>query len=112
MKNKYELSASERASVRKNTAGVGNHVPIIIQSAVTDSDGDAADWAYFGEPGGWFTKGGTPISHPGAYSRSGWSNMQYITSSEVIEVEADWFLRKFRPAQWASESPVSPYNHD
>lgn len=43
-----------------------------------------------GERGGFFTRGGTPIDHPGAYSRRGWSNMVYQTSSLRVVVGRDW----------------------
>lgn len=47
-----------------------------------------------GEAGGYFTKGGTPIRYPSAYSKTGWSNMQYICSTVSLDVPLSW-LRKF-----------------
>ena len=43
-----------------------------------------------GERGGHFTKEGTRISHPGAYAKSGWSNMEYRTDSREVVVGAEW----------------------
>lgn len=43
-----------------------------------------------GERGGWYTRGGTPIVHPGAYSRKGWSNMDYHCSTLHVVVGRGW----------------------
>lgn len=43
-----------------------------------------------GERGGHFTRGGARILHPSAYSRRGWSNMIYQTSSLRVQVGRDW----------------------
>lgn len=43
-----------------------------------------------GERGGFFTKGGRRIYHPGAYSKTGWSNMEYRTNTEHVTVGIDW----------------------
>ena len=52
-------------------------------------DGDQAP-VLGGESGGWYTNGGTPIAHPNAYAKHGWSNMQYRTDSRCVTVGRDW----------------------
>lgn len=39
-----------------------------------------------GKKGGHYTKGGTPVSHPSAYAKRGWSNLIYQKSTLCIEV--------------------------
>jgi hypothetical protein len=43
-----------------------------------------------GEAGGHYTKGGTPVRHPSAYSRKGWSSLEYRSSTERVVVGRDW----------------------
>lgn len=43
-----------------------------------------------GSRGGFFTSGGTRISHPSAYSKKGWSNMIYHRSTLSISVGSEW----------------------
>jgi len=45
---------------------------------------------YTGEGFGFYTRGGTYIQHPSSYSKSGWSNMVYHSSTLTIEVGEDW----------------------
>ena len=59
------------------------HVPIYVV------DGDQPPKAY-GARGGHFTRGGTRIDHPSAYSKTGWSNMVYICSTLKIKVGRQW----------------------
>jgi hypothetical protein len=42
--------------------------------------------------GGWYTRGGTPITHPSAYGKKGWSNMIYVAASDRthLTVSAVW----------------------
>lgn len=47
-----------------------------------------------GERGGHYTRGGTPIRHPSAYGRSGWSNMVYRCSTLQVTVGAQWLTRR------------------
>ena len=49
-----------------------------------------------GEKGGWFTAGGDPIRYPSAYSRSGWSNMVYMTDGRVVWVGRGWLDRQIK----------------
>jgi hypothetical protein len=71
-----------------------------------------------GRMGGHFTKGGRPILHPGAYSKIGWSNMQYLTNSEVVTVGLDWLYRRLPKAvetylRWKGiDDPHSNVTHD
>ena len=44
----------------------------------------------YGEKGGHFTRGGSKIWHPSAYSRKGWSNMVYHCSTRFIIVGENW----------------------
>jgi hypothetical protein len=60
-----------------------NSVPVVLVP------GDQAP-ILTGESGGYYTIGGTPIRHPSAYAKRGWSNMQYCTSTESVDVGADW----------------------
>lgn len=39
------------------------------------------------------TMGGTRIHHPSAYSKKGWSNMRYVSSSVRVEVGAKWMKK-------------------
>lgn len=48
----------------------------------------------FGSRGGWYTRGGTPINHPSAYSSKGWSNMVYRTCERMINVGIGWLRGK------------------
>jgi hypothetical protein len=43
-----------------------------------------------GERGGFFTRGGTQIDHPSAYSKVGWSNMVYRKDTRLIRVGEKW----------------------
>lgn len=80
------LTPSIRQSIRKSvgirSTGVtvtiipGNHRPKL-----------------WGEPGGWFTRGGKPIRYPSAYSKVGFSNMVYQCSTENITVGKQWLKR-------------------
>jgi hypothetical protein len=63
-------------------------------SSVKIESGNRPPRVTSGGSGGWFTKGGTPISHPSAYSKIGWSNMEYRTNDEVVSVGFDWLAKK------------------
>lgn len=43
-----------------------------------------------GRSGGWFTRGGTPVRYPGAYSKVGWSNLVYERSTLTVEIPKSW----------------------
>lgn len=45
-----------------------------------------------GRSGGWFTKTGIRINHPSAYSRKGWSSMEYRCSTLRVEVGLNWII--------------------
>ncbi len=70
-------AAHKRALIRVKF-GVSNHVPV--------EEADVESPVLHGSEGGWFTKGGTPISHPSAYAKRGWSNMTYESSTRIIFV--------------------------
>jgi len=76
------LDAREQSAMRtdlRSRFGVSSAVPV-IESA------DCNAPKLTGTRGGHFTCGGMRIRFPGAYSRSGWSNMVYICTSQVITV--------------------------
>lgn len=84
------LSIAEREDAKDRTKiraifRVTAHVPIIEDNV----DKPTLD----GESGGWFTKGGTPISHPSAYSKKDFSNMVYERSSLTIRVPKGFKVR-------------------
>lgn len=74
----YIISKELRVWARKQVNAPKN-CPVNISDEATSID-------LVGEPGGWFTKGGTPITYPNAYAKSGWSNMKYIPSTISVEV--------------------------
>lgn len=43
-----------------------------------------------GRRGGHYTRGGSRVYHPSAYSRKGWSNLVYRTSTRRIYVGERW----------------------
>ena len=54
----------------------------------------------YGREGGWRTLAGDVIRYPGAYSRKGFSNMQYNTDSRWISIDRQWlgeFIRTNKP---------------
>lgn len=80
------IDARERRSTRTLIRGmfnVSNHVPVI--------EGPVDKPILEGKSGGWYTKGGTRISHPSAYCKRGWSNMNYICSTLKIVVPLGTF---------------------
>ena len=82
-----ETTSAQRSQIRRIVGRSRcNNIPVAV------IDGNSSP-KLSGKPGGWFTRGGTPIAHPSAYSRSGWSNMMYVRSSEAIEVGAEWILK-------------------
>lgn len=50
------------------------------------------------------TRGGTIIYHPSSYSKTGWSNMVYMPSTNRIEVGKDWILKELRKVKTICES--------
>jgi len=78
MSNAEKIKRQKRTKFR-SLFNVSSHVPVI-------EDGSVDKPSIFGECGGWYTKGGIPISHPSAYSKKGWSNMLYIRSTKHILV--------------------------
>ena len=77
-----QVQVKKRQEIRRKF-GATVHVPIVL----AEVDKPTIDGSY----GGWFTKGGTPISHPSAYSRSGWSNMTYECSTRRILVPPNFY---------------------
>ena len=46
------------------------------------------------------TRGGQVIAHPAAYSKSGWSNMVYCSSTRRVTVGREWLAAR-RIQEWA-----------
>jgi hypothetical protein len=82
-------SAKARILVR-NFLGVSKYsnTPIIIDREKPNSPPKVK-----GESWGYYTKGGTPITYPSAYSKVGWSNMEYRHSTLEFRVGRDWLLK-------------------
>lgn len=70
-------AAHKRALIRAQF-NVSNAVPVI--------EGEVLAPILVGSAGGHFTKSGDRISYPGAYSKKGFSNMVYKTSTQKIIV--------------------------
>jgi hypothetical protein len=68
----------ERSRVRA-LFGVSSAVPVIESPEVSKPE-------LTGSPGGFFTRGGSRIYYPSAYSRKGFSNMVYHCSTRMILV--------------------------
>lgn len=77
--------AKDRTKIR-SMFGVTVHVPIIEDEKFTEPTLD-------GTSGGWFTKGGSPIAYPSAYSKKGFSNMVYEGSSLTIRIPRGFKVR-------------------
>lgn len=83
-------NTGERADAKIRTKirekfGAPNNVPVI--------EADVICPMLIGESGGFFTKGGTRISHPSAYAKKGFSNMCYICSTYVIKVPKRFLVK-------------------
>jgi anti-sigma28 factor (negative regulator of flagellin synthesis) len=81
----YWRARSKLYSLARRKAGASPNA-----STVSIQNGSEPPRIIHGNRGGWFTKGGTPIEHPGAYGKVGWSNMDYRTNDEEVEVGIDW----------------------
>jgi hypothetical protein len=62
----------------RSVFGCWRNVPVVF--------GDVAEPTISGKRGGWFTRGGTPVRHPSAYAKRGWSNLVYRRDSRVITI--------------------------
>src|ERR1035438_9085886 len=71
--------------LRAELGGLPNCVPVRILA-----DGSDCPLHMQGESGGHFTRSGTPIRHHSAYSKKGWSNMVYHTSTREVVVGIKW----------------------
>jgi hypothetical protein len=69
-------------------------------------DGDAAPKAT-GDSWHYETRGGTWITHPSAYSKSGWSNMVYCSSTLAVRVGREWLAARRIP-EWAMVTTRDP----
>jgi hypothetical protein len=78
------MNATLKTQIRKAACASGTPYPIV---AIPETN---AAPKLTGESWHYETRGGTRISHPSAYSKSGWSNMVYCHSTIRIEVGANW----------------------
>jgi hypothetical protein len=79
-----EATSKQRAALRR-TLGIRNQaVPVILLI------GGSLSPHVTGSRGGHFTRGGSRIYHPSAYSRRGWSNMVYRCDTRRIYVGQRW----------------------
>ncbi|RLB70464.1 MAG: hypothetical protein DRH04_03525 [Deltaproteobacteria bacterium] len=82
------MNKAINAMVRR-AAGVKNQsVPVLV------ADNEGHKPLVLGTPGGWFTRGGTPIHAPTTYRNQGWSNMVYECDDRQIIVGEKWITRK------------------
>jgi hypothetical protein len=77
--------AKDRTKIRAMFRATA-HVPIIEDERFTEPTLD-------GKSGGWFTKGGSPIAYPSAYSKKGFGNMVYEGSSLTIRIPKGFKVR-------------------
>jgi hypothetical protein len=80
-----ELEA--RRLVRRIAKCGNERQPVVV----VDEDGGKDSVGFTGSSWHYQTRGGNRILHPGAYSRSGWSNMVYVPSSRQLEVGKDFY---------------------
>lgn len=71
--------------VRKSCGCSGKSYPIEINEGGNPPDLLGNRWHYK-------TKGGRKIYHPSAYSKKGWGNMRYVSSTIRIEVGTEWVM--------------------
>ena len=78
------ITSKVRTSIRSVfSLGCNTSVPVtVIDGALPPK--------LLGSRGGHFTRGGTRIAHPGAYAKSGWSNMVYRCATRRIVVGDKW----------------------
>ena len=96
MTNDRILDSRLRAAIRRHFSVSNQCVPIEVLDHIDLPKPNGVE----GDPGGWFTRGGTPIHSPNAYAKSGWSNMTYLTDGRIITITLAWlanFIRKNRP---------------
>jgi len=67
--------------------------------AIEVIDGDSSPVAT-GTEWHYETRGGTWILHPSAYSKTGWSNMVYCSSTRCVQVGRAWLAARRIP-EWA-----------
>jgi hypothetical protein len=74
-----KILAKKRRLIR-DKFNANNSVPVVFDSSFVE---DTIE----GSSGGWYTKGGSPIRFPSAYSKKGRSNMVYKRSSLIIKAK-------------------------
>ena len=96
---KTSLDLNTRRLVR-SFASAENNLPV----EVVDGNQEPARE---GHSFGWETRGGTPIQHPSAYSKRGWSNMVYVPSTRCVVVGREWLSTKFGRETWQADLQAS-----
>jgi hypothetical protein len=81
-----------RRQVRQ-IANADSNIPVEVV------DGDQAPKRE-GQGFGWETRGGTPIRHPSAYARKGWSNIVYVRSTRCVTVGREWLAKHMGRESW------------
>lgn len=73
-------------SAARRAVNVRDYIPVIVTNDVNAPK-------LTGSYGGYYTRGGTPVTYPSAYAKVGWSNLIYKKSTIAVKV----------PIQWAEE---------
>lgn len=82
----------------RNICGVHSSVSVIVYNelpvprmTLTPCDIGGITFYYYGFRGGWRTKSGKTIRHPGAYAKKGFSNMHYrLDSRKLLILQSNW----------------------
>lgn len=87
MTSNEQTNRKARALVRRIARCRNNTQSIVL---VPDSEG-LGSVGFVGDSYHYQTRGGQRIHHPGAYSRRGWGNMVYVSSTRRLECGAEFF---------------------
>jgi hypothetical protein len=81
------LTLAARRVVRNAADASQNNLPVVaVEGDVVPTE---KGHGFFYE-----TRGGTRIDHPSAYSKHGWSNMVYRSSTRRVEVGRGWLVAR------------------
>jgi len=90
--SKSSRIAREYRSYVRQAAQAESYRPITVVDGAQAPRPRGDSWHYE-------TRGGTRISHPSAYSKSGWSNMVYCSSTSRVEVGREWLAARCIPVE-------------
>jgi len=79
------LTIEARRIIRNAANASRSNLPVKVVAGSSEPLECGRSWHYE-------TKGGSYIRHPSAYSKFGWSNMVYCSSTRRIEVGHDWLV--------------------